>query len=148
MVWKNDPYTTATIGLIVILVVILATLPRGQVSHGEVMENAEHSFARLLQTELSVIIESELISEKFVVVREWSGGASCCLIIHVFQTKPELRKILEHNNDFFDATELVHAQDKLELHKTTWWTTMMSGPSHADLRYNPHIFDLRTGEWE
>jgi len=98
-----------------------------------------------LATNHSTFVEDVLLSDDFVVVREWSGGASCCLFIHIFSTKPYFRYLHRNNNDFFDKTKLVVGEDKLELHE--WYGAEWKGGVHAGLEYQPRVFDLRKGHW-
>jgi len=65
---------------------------------------------------------SKKLSGDYVVLREHSGGASCCLIIHAFRTKPKFKKILEHNNEYFDMSEVIHGEHTLELHKEPFFS--------------------------
>ena len=88
--------------------------------------------------------DSRKLSDDYVVLREHSGGASCCLIIHAFQTKPKFEKVLEHNNEYFDMTEVVHGEHTLELHKEPFF----SGGSSAYPEYNASIFNLKENDWE
>ena len=84
------------------------------------------------------------LSENFVVIREWSGGGSCCFIIQAFQTEPKFKKLIEHNNDFFDETTIPVGEHEIELHKAP-----LSYPSsHVELKYNPRLFNLKTLEWK
>ncbi len=87
---------------------------------------------------------SKKLSDDYVVIREHSGDISCCLIIHVFQTKPKFRKLLEHNNEHFDMTEVIHGEHTLELHKKS----IFSGGSLAHSGYNANIFNLKENDWE
>ena len=87
---------------------------------------------------------SKKLSDDYVVLREHSGGVSCCLIIHAFQTKPKFKKVLEHNNEYFDMTEVIHGEHTLELHKEPFF----SGGSSAHPDYNASIFDLKENDWE
>ena len=88
--------------------------------------------------------KSKKISNDYVVIREHTGGASCCFIIHAFQTKPKFKKLLEHNNDFFDVTEVIHGEHTLELHKEP----LFSVGSSAHPKYSPGIFNLKKNDWE
>ena len=87
---------------------------------------------------------SKKLSDDYVVLREHSGGASCCLIIHAFQTAPNFKKVLEHNNKYFDMTEVIHGGHMLELHKEPFF----SGGSSAPPEYNAAIFNLKENGWE
>ena len=90
--------------------------------------------------------KSNKLSDDFVVMREHTGGTSCCFIIHAFQTTPKFKKILTHNNDFFDMTEVIQGEHILELHKEPFF---LIGPfSHAGLKYNPSIYNLKKNDWE
>ena len=88
--------------------------------------------------------KSKKLSNDYVVIREHTGGASCCFIVHAFQTKPTFKKLLEHNNDFFDMTEVIHGEHTLELHKEP----LFSVGSSAHPKYNPGIFNLKNNDWE
>lgn len=94
--------------------------------------------------------QSTVLSKDYKIFREWSGGNSCCLIFHVFQTKPVFKKILQHSNDFFDATEIVVGPHLLEFHRYD----LKKQPNHLKglfahfgLKYNPSIFDLKKRCW-
>ena len=90
--------------------------------------------------------KSKKLSNDYVVIREHTGGASCCFIVHAFQTKPKFKKILTHNNDFFDMTEVIQGEHILELHKEPFF---LIGPfSHAGLKYNATIYNLKKNDWE
>jgi len=115
--------------------IVIRDLKTGKVLHAEHPASGNVTF-----------VKSKKLSSDYVVIREWSGGASCCLIIHAYQTRPEFKKVLEHNNDFFDRTELVVGETTLELHKEP---AINFGPSsHSQLKYNPAKFDLKTGKWD
>ncbi len=88
--------------------------------------------------------KSKKLSNDYVVIREHTGGASCCFIVHAFQTKPKFKKLLEHNNDFFDVTEVIHGEHTLELHKEP----LFSVGSSAHPKYNPGIFNLKKNDWD
>ena len=88
--------------------------------------------------------KSKKLSNDYVVIREHTGGASCCFIVHAFQTKPAFKKLLEHNNDFFDMTEVIHGEHTLELHKKP----LFSVGSSTHPKYNPGIFNLKKNGWE
>jgi uncharacterized protein YecT (DUF1311 family) len=86
------------------------------------------------------------LSDDIVVINEWGGGASCCYIVHAFQTKPKFKRLLRHNNDFFDPDASMVGKDTIELydHSDTY-----SSPSksHVTLIYTPTQFDLRNDRW-
>ena len=84
------------------------------------------------------------LSDDYVVLREHSGGDSCCLIIHAFQTKPKFKKILEHNNKNFDMTEVIQGEHTIELHKEPFFSV----GSSAELKYNASIYNLKENDWE
>ena len=88
--------------------------------------------------------KSKKLSNDYVVIREHTGGASCCFIIHAFQTKPNFRKLLEYNNEYFDMTEVIHGEHTLELHKEPFFSMGAS----AFPNYNPNIFNLKENDWE
>jgi hypothetical protein len=90
-------------------------------------------------------LESDLLSGDYVLVNEWSGGASCCKIIHAFQTSPFKEILIGYDNALFDV-EIV-SKDQIALHVFN-----ENGPN-ADQHpkfweYSPQVFDLRTGEWQ
>jgi hypothetical protein len=103
-------------------------------------------YSRQLKSASVKFIGADKLAENYVVMREWSGGASCCLLITAFQTSPEFKIILEHNNDFFDMTEIVAGPEKLELFRSDENTPYPA--SHSALRYVPSYFDLSQGKWE
>jgi hypothetical protein len=100
--------------------------------------------AAALKSDGVKFIENTMLSEDYIVIREWTGGASCCFIVHAFQTKPTFKKLLEHNNEYFDSSELIVGKTKLGLHKEPFIS--IGGGAHP--KYNPAIFDLKTGDWE
>jgi hypothetical protein len=114
---------------------VIRDVKSGQVQHTQTLKSDNVTF-----------VSDKQLSSDFVVISEWSGGASCCLIVHVYQTKPSFEKLLEHNNDFFDSTDLVAGPNKLELYKKPW--RFKYPASHAQLKYTPRIFDLRLGLWQ
>ena len=91
--------------------------------------------------------QADRLSNDYVVIREWNGGGSCCIIFHVFQTKPTFKKLLEHNNDFFDATQVVIGPYQLELHNYKKHLQPSGPQPHSNLKYNPSIYDLKRGCW-
>lgn len=104
----------------------------------------EPTYIKRLSSWSAEFIKNGTLSEDYIIIREWSGGASCCFIVHAFQTKPEFKKLIEHNNDFFDATTIPVGEHEIELHEEP-----LSYPSsHAQLKYNPRVFDLRKQEWK
>lgn len=105
---------------------------------------SEPVYIKRLKSHSVYFIENGPLSDGYVVIREWSGGASCCFIIQVFRTKPEFKKLIEHNNDFFDRSTIPAGEHEIELHKNP-----LSYPSsHALLKYNPRLFNLKTLEWK
>ena len=105
---------------------------------------SEPVYIKRLRTSSTEFVKNGPLSEDYVVIRESSGGASCCFIIHAFQTKPEFKKLIEHNNDFFDRSTIPAVEHEIELHKNP-----LSYPSsHALLKYNPRLFNLKTLEWK
>ena len=105
---------------------------------------SEPVYIKRLHSSDTSFIENGPLSIDYVVIREWSGGVSCCSIVQVFQTKPEFKKLIEHNNDFFDVPTIPIGEHKIELHENP-----PSYPSsHALLKYNPRVFNLRKQEWE
>ena len=110
------------------------------------LDNGKILYSRELKSEKVEFIGTGRLSDDFVVIKEWSGGGSCCYLITAFQTLPTFKILLEHNNDFFDRTEIIAGREKLELHRLTEHATYPS--SHSELPYTPSIFDLRRGKWE
>ena len=115
---------------------VVRALKTGELLHAQLLKSSSVMFL--------VGSESRKLSDDYVVLREHSGGASCCLIIHAFQTKPKFEKVLEHNNEYFDMTEVIHGEHTLELHKEPFF----SGGSSAHPKYNASIFNLRENDWE
>ena len=93
------------------------------------------------------VIEDDLLSKEFVILREWGGGASCCWIIHAFQTKPGFKRLLTHNNDHFKPEGFVVGKDTLELYDPDSDKYSDPGRSHASLIYEPILYDLRSEQW-
>jgi len=92
-------------------------------------------------------LEGDNLSNDIVVIISHEGGASCCYVIHAFQTKPELRRLLEHNNDFFSSDIRLVSKDLIELYDGR--SPEYSHPSNArsSLVYKPVYFDLRHDRW-
>jgi len=57
------------------------------------------------------------------------------------------KKLLEHNNDFFDATEIVIGPHQLELHRYKEHLQPSGIQPHVNLRYNPSVYDLKQNSW-
>ena len=93
---------------------IVRVIKTGELLHAQPLKSSSIMFLEGSNT--------KKLSDDYVVLREHSGGASCCLIIHAFQTKPEFKKILEHNNEYFDMGEVIHGEHTLELHKEPFFT--------------------------
>jgi hypothetical protein len=93
------------------------------------------------------VIEDDLISDDYVLLREWSGGASCCWIIHAFQTKPGFKRLLNHGNDHFKPEKFVVGKDTLELYDPDSEVYSGNSRSHANLVYEPIHYDLRNERW-
>jgi hypothetical protein len=111
------------------------------------LDNGKILYSRELKSANVEFSGAGLLSDDFVVLEEWSGGGSCCLLITAFQTLPKFKVILEqHNNDFFDRTEIVAGPEKLELHRSDEDAPYPA--SHSQLQYSPAFFDLRRGKWE
>jgi len=105
---------------------------------------SEPVYIKRLKSWSAEFLENGPLSEDYIIIREWSGGTSCCFIIHAFQTKPEFKKLIEHNNDFFDRSTIPAGEHEIELHENP-----LSYPSsHALLKYNPRLFNLKTMEWK
>jgi hypothetical protein len=90
-------------------------------------------------------VESDLLSDDYVIVKEWSGGFSCCEIVHAYQTKPVFKEILiGYENGLFNVK--VVSKNQIELHVYN-----EDGPNSDQYPkfwvYNPQVLDLRTGEW-
>jgi len=49
-----------------------------------------------LKSEKVEFVGTGRLSENFVVIKEWSGGGSCCYLITAFQTLPTFKILLEH----------------------------------------------------
>jgi hypothetical protein len=115
-----------------------------EIFHGD----AERPVERLVIDSWYVdVIKDDLLSKDLVLLREWSGGASCCWIIHAFQTKPGFKRLLTHNNDHFKPEEFIVGKDTLELYDPD--SDKYSDPrrSHASLVYEPIHFDMRNERW-
>ncbi len=104
----------------------------------------EPIYMRRLRSREIVFIENGPLSSDYVIIKEWSGGASCCSIIQAFQTKPEFKKLIEHNNDFYEDTIIPVGEHEIELHETP---LSFSG-SHSSLKYNARVFNLKMLEWK
>ena len=112
-----------------------------------VVKTGELLHAQALKSNSIMFLEgsnSKKLSDDYVVLREHSGGASCCLIIHAFQTKPKFKKVLEHDNKYFDMTEVINGTHTLQLHKEPFF----SSGSSAHPEYNAGIFNLKENHWE
>jgi hypothetical protein len=111
------------------------------------IDNGKILYSRELKSENVEFLGTGRLSDDFVVIKEWSGGISCCLLISAFQTLPRFKILLEqHNNDFFDGTEIIAGPAKLELHRMDEDAPYPA--SHSELQYSPAFFDLRRGNWE
>jgi hypothetical protein len=93
------------------------------------------------------VVEDDLLSEEFVVLREWNGGASCCWFVQAFRTKPAFKRLLNHENDHFKPEELVVGKDTLELYDPDSEVYSGTRKSHANLVYEPIHFNLRNEKW-
>ena len=93
------------------------------------------------------VIEDDLLSDEFVVLREWNGGASCCWFVQAFRTKPAFKRLLNHENDHFKPEELVVGKDTLELYDPDSEVYSGTRKSHANLVYEPIHFNLRNEKW-
>ena len=93
------------------------------------------------------VIEDRDLSGDFVVIREWNGGASCCWVVHAFQTKPSLKRLLKHENDHFKPDKFVVRKDTLELYDPDSDKYSDPSRSHTSLVYEPIHFDLRNEKW-
>jgi len=105
---------------------------------------SEPVYIKRLRSEGVKFISNGPLSDDYVVIREWDGGGSCCFIIQAFQTKPKFKKLIEHNNDFFDGTTIPVGKYEIELHKDP----PPNPSSHAALKYTPRLFNLKKGEWK
>ena len=92
-------------------------------------------------------LDDDNLSEDIVVLKSHVGGASCCYIIHAFQTKPELRRLLEHDNDFFSSDIRLVSKDLIELYDGRSPEYSHPSKARASLVYNPIYFDLRNDRW-
>ena len=115
---------------------IVRVIKTGELLHAQPLKSSGIKFLKGTK--------SNKLSNDYVVIREHTGGASCCFIIHVFQTKPKFKKLLEHNNEYFDMTEVIHGEHTLELRKKP----LFSVGSSAHPKYNPGIFNLKKKDWE
>lgn len=106
------------------------------------VDTSEIIYSRSLMSE-NVRIVTDGLAEEFIIMREWSGGMSCCLWITSFRTAPKFEVILRHNNDHFDSTQIVAGPGLLELHRNP--TMQMGGSAHPE--YRPRLFDLGLGSW-
>ncbi|MBT5875758.1 MAG: hypothetical protein HOH43_20200 [Candidatus Latescibacteria bacterium] len=116
-------------------VLIVRNVKSGQVLHSQTLKSDKVSF-----------VIDERLSKDFIVIKEWSGGASCCLIVHAYRTRPSFKKLLEHDNNFFDRTDLIAGSDRLVLYKESVFFIYPS--SHSQLKYTPAVFNLRRNRWE
>jgi hypothetical protein len=93
------------------------------------------------------VIEDVTLSKDFFVLRQWSGGASCCWVVQAFRTKPSFKLVLNHENDHFKPDKFVVGKDTLELYNPD--SDKYSDPrrSHASLVYEPIHLDLRSEKW-
>jgi len=80
------------------------------------------------------------LSEQFVIIREWTGGASCCYVHYVYTTEPELRRILRRETDFHASENPIVGKDKFEIHSNK--NPTFTSKSHAGYQYNPEVIDL------
>ena len=85
-------------------------------------------------------IESDDLSEQFVIVQEWTGGASCCYVHHVFTTAPEFKMLLERDTDSHVAEKPITGPDLFEIHSNEKPT--YTSNSHVGYQYNPEVIDL------
>ena len=115
---------------------VVRTVKTGKLLHAQTLKSSSIMFLEGFN--------SKKLSDDYVVLREHSGGASCCLIIHAFQTKPKFKKILEHNNKNFDMTEVIQGEHTIELHKEPFFSV----GSSAELKYNASIYNLKENDWE
>ena len=66
------------------------------------LDNGKVLYSRELKSENVEFLGTGRLFDDFVVIQEWSGGSSCCLLISAFQTLPKFKILLEqHDNDFF-----------------------------------------------
>ena len=79
--------------------------------------STEIVFSRSLKSE-NVEFQDNGLLDEYLVFTEWSGGASCCLLVSAFAVTPEFKVLLDrHNNDFFDRTQVIQSPTTLELHR-------------------------------
>ena len=89
-------------------------------------------------------IKNGPLSEDYVLIREQTGGRSCCSIIHAYRTSPKFKKLIAHNNDFFDGSVIPASEHEIELHDNRKPYTS----SHVQLKYHPRKFNLKTLAWD
>ena len=92
-------------------------------------------------------LEGDNLSKDIVVIRSYEGGASCCYIIHAFQTKPVFKRLLKHHNDFFSSDLRIVGKDIIELYDGGSPEYNHPSKAHANLIYEPILFDLRNDRW-
>jgi hypothetical protein len=85
---------------------------------------------------------TEGLNDHFIILKEWSGGISCCDWIHVFRADSSFEVILSHNNFGFDANKIIHDENTLLLHREP--LISIGKPNSI---FNPKKFDLRSREW-
>ena len=110
--------------------------------------DAERAVERVVIDSWKVdVIDDDLLSKDFVVLREWNGGGSCCWFVQAFRTKPGFKRLLNHENDHFKPEKFVVGKDTLELYDPDSEVYDDTGRSHASLVYEPIHFDLRSERW-
>ena len=92
-------------------------------------------------------LEDDNLSQDIVVIRAHLGGASCCYIIHAFQTKPVFKRLLEHDNNFFSSNLRFVGKDLIELFDNNSFEYSHPSEVRASLIYKPIHYDLRNDRW-
>ena len=65
---------------------IVRVVKTGELLHAQPLKSSAIKFLKGTK--------SNKLSNDYVVIREHTGGASCCFIVHAFQTKPKFKKLL------------------------------------------------------
>jgi hypothetical protein len=89
-------------------------------------------------------VESDLLSDDYVLVKEYSGGFTCCWIIYAFKTSPFKEILIGYSNYNFDVK--IVSKNQIELHVFND-ANPNTAYSPRFWKYNPQVFDLRTGKW-
>jgi hypothetical protein len=90
---------------------------------------------------------SDGLSDEFMVMTEWSGGASCCLLVSAFRLTDEFEIVLDrHNNKQFDEVFIIAGKNKIKIYKETM--EKIDNKPKSKQNYSPRIFNLNSGEWD